>query len=187
MRSSAPQGCARPRTSVELSDRSLSKTSAWPPASRRIAALDQPGINMNASSSTSEPLVVHVFAVKVSPRLSRTQRYRYFRRMQHYLDRHGVLMNFTDGLCFAISAHATKPRAHRHLFVNWLIDQPHTLDIVILPPVSLLRMLDTEFNLEADVVRLKLANEAISRWLVSRLLSGLMARAILRRQTSAEA
>ena len=142
---------------------------------------------MNRSFSPSQPLVIHVFAVKVSPQLSRTQRYRYFRRMQHHLDRHGLLMNFSDGICFATAAKASDVRAHRRLYVNWLIDQPQTTDIVMLPPVPLARMLEREFNVEVDIVRLKLPSETISRWVVARLLSGLMARAILRLQMNTEA
>lgn len=137
---------------------------------------------MNTNNSTRRSPVVHIFTVKVAPHVSRADRHRYFRRMQRDLGRAGLIMNYSDGFCLAVKEHDANWRTDRHLFVNWLIDQPQSRELVVAVPALLSRMLEGEYNLEADIVRLSLAEEKASRWLISKVLSGLVTRAINRLQ-----
>jgi len=57
---------------------------------------------------------------------------------------------------------------------------------VVAVPALLSRMLEGEYNLEADLVRLSIAEETVSRWLITKVLTGLMTRAINRLQIDLE-
>ena len=142
---------------------------------------------MNTSNSTRPSPVVHIFTVKVQKHLSRADTRRYFCRMQRDMGRAGLIMNYSGGFCLAVKEHDANWRTDRHIFMNWLIDQPESRDLVIAAPASLRRMLEGEYNLEADLVRLSIAEERVSRWLITKVLTGLMTRAINRLQIDLEA
>ncbi len=137
---------------------------------------------MNSTESTRLSPILHIFTVKVQKHLSRSERQRYFRRMQRDMARAGLIMNHSGGFCLAVKEWDANWRTDRHIFTSWLIDQPESRDLVIAAPASLRRMLEGEYNLDAELVRLSLAEEAVSRWLVSKVLTGLMTRAINRLQ-----
>ena len=58
---------------------------------------------------------------------------------------------------------------------------------MIAAPASLRRILEGEYNLEADITRLSMAEETVSRWLINKVATGLVTRAINRLQFDAEA
>lgn len=140
----------------------------------------------NQSSPTTRSPLAHVFTIALAPDLSRSERQRYFRRMQANLARAGLLMNYSDGFCVAVKAHDPNWRTDRHLIVNWVIDEPQSREVVMMMPIPLRRMLEGEFTLEADLIRLTLAEEKVSRWLISKVLTGLVTRAIHRLQAEGE-
>jgi hypothetical protein len=138
------------------------------------------------SHATRSPLA-HVFTIALAVDLSRSERQRYFRCMQAELARAGMLMNYSDGFCVAVKVHDPNWRTDRHLIMNWVIDQPPSREVVMMMPIPLHRMLEGEYTLEADLIRLTLAEEKVSRWLISKVLTGLVTRAIHRLQADGEA
>ena len=141
---------------------------------------------MNTTNSIRPSPVVHIFTVKLQTHVSRADTRRFFRRMQRDMARAGLIMNYSGGFCMAVKEVGANWRTDRHLFVNWLIDQPESRDIVIATPALLRRMLEGEFNLEADLVRLDIAEEMVSRWLINKVLTGLMTRVVNRLQINLE-
>ena len=141
---------------------------------------------MNSTNLSRRSPVVHIFTVKLQTHVSRADTRKFFRRMQRDMARAGLIMNHSGGFCMAVKEVSANWRTDRHLFMNWLIDQPESRDIVIATPALLRRMLEGEFNLEADLVRLDIAEEMVSRWLISKVLTGLMTRAINRLQINLE-
>ncbi len=141
---------------------------------------------MNTIKPINVSPVLHVFTVKVAPQMCRSERQRFFRRMQRDMGRAGLIMNHSGGFCLAVKERDVNWRTDRHLFVDWLIDQPQSRELVVAAPASLRRLLEGEYNLEVDLVRLNLAEEAVSRWLITKVLTGLMTRAIHRLQIDQE-
>jgi len=141
---------------------------------------------MNTTNSTRSSPVVHIFTVKLQTHVSRADTRRFFRRMQSDLGRAGLIMNYSGGFCLAVKERDANWRTDRHIFVNWLIDQPQSRELVVAVPALLRRMLEGEYNLEADLVRLSIAEETVSRWLITKVLTGLMTRAINRLQIDLE-
>ena len=137
------------------------------------------------STAKRSPLA-HVFTIKVAPTMSRADKRRYFRRMQADMARAGLLMNYSDGFCVAVKARDPDWRTDRHIFTNWVVGERQSRHLTIMNPIPLGRMLEGDFNLEADLVCLTLAEEKVSRWLISKVLTGLMTRAIDRLQRDEE-
>ena len=137
---------------------------------------------MNTTVLKHHAPVVHIFAVKVQGHLSRAAKRRYLRRMQRDMGRSGLLMNYSGGFCMAVKECDANWRADRRIFVNWMLDQPDSREVVIATPVPLYPMLEGDFSLEDDFARLSLTEEKVSQWLISKVLSGLMTRAINRLQ-----
>ncbi len=142
---------------------------------------------MTTTHSNRHAPVLHMFTVKLQTHVSRGDTRRFFRRMQVDMARVGLVMNYTDGLCLAVKMLDANWRTDRHLFVNWLIDQPESRDLVIAAPADLRRMLEGEYDLQAEIARLDIAEETVARWLISKVLTGLMTRAINHLQIDREA
>lgn len=126
--------------------------------------------------------VLHIFTVKLQTHVSRADTRRFFRRMQADMARAGLIMNFNGGFCLAVKEFDANWRTDRHLFMNWLVDQPESRDLVIATPALLRRMLEGDYQLEVESGRLDKAGEMVSRWVISKVLTGLMTRAINRLQ-----
>ena len=141
---------------------------------------------MNTTNSARSSPVVHIFTVKLQTHVSRADTRRFFRRMQSDLGRAGLILNYSGDFCLAVKEHDANWRTDRHIFVNWLIDQPQSCELVVAVPALLRRMLEGEFSLEADLVRPSIAEEKVSRWLITKVLTGLMTRAINRLQIDLE-
>lgn len=131
--------------------------------------------------------VLHIFTVKLQTHVSRADTRRFLRRMQADMARAGLLMNYTGGFCLAVKVVSANWRRDRHLFTNWFIDQPESRDLVIATPVLVRRMLEGDYKLEVESIRLDAAEEKTSRWLISKVFTGLMTRAINRLQIDTEA
>ena len=131
--------------------------------------------------------VLHIFTVKLQPHVSRADTRRFFRRMQADMARAGLLMNYSGGFCLAVKEVSANWRTDRHLFTSWFIDQPESRDLVIATPVLVRRMLEGDYKLEVESGRLDKAGEMVSRWLINKVLTGLMTRAINRLQIDTEA
>jgi hypothetical protein len=137
------------------------------------------------STAKRSPLA-HIFTIEVTPSMSRADKRRYFRNMQADMAHAGLLMNYSDGFCVAVKARDPDWRTDRHLFANWVIGNRQSRHLTIMDPIPLGRMLEGDFNLEADLIRLSLAEEKVSRWLISKVLTGLVTRAIDRLQRDEE-
>ena len=131
--------------------------------------------------------ITHVFVVKLAPETSRGDCQRYFRRMQRDMARVGLIMNHSAGICMAVKDRDVNWRTDRHLFMNWVTDQPQSRQILVADPVPLMGLLDGEYSLQRDFVRLSLRGEMVSPWLITKVLTGLMTRAINRLQIESEA
>ncbi len=129
-------------------------------------------------STTPRSPLAHVFTIEVAPSMSRADKRRYFRRLQADMARAGLLMNYSDGFCVAVKARDPDWRTDRHLFTNWVVGERQSRHLTIMDPIPLARMLEGDFNLEADHIRLTLAEERVSRWLISKVVTGLVTRAI---------
>jgi len=129
------------------------------------------------STAPRSPLA-HVFTIEVTPGMSRADKRRYFRRMQADMARAGLLMNYSDGFCVAVKARDPNWRTDRRIFTNWVIGERQSRHLTIMDPIPLARMVEGDFNLEADHIRLSLAEEKVSRWLISKVVTGLVTRAI---------
>jgi len=141
---------------------------------------------MNTTNSTGPSPVVHIFTVKLQTHVSRADTRRFFCRMQRDMARAGLIMNYSGGLCLAVKEISANWRTDRHLFVNWLIDQPESRDIVIASPALPRPVLEGEVDLESDLARLRIAEEKVSRSLIGKVLTGLATRAIDRLQIDLE-
>ncbi len=147
---------------------------------------------MNSTHSTQlstarrSPLA-HIFTIEVAPGTSRGDKRRYFRRLQADMARAGLLMNYSDGFCVAVKARDPDWRTDRHIFTNWVVGEPQSRHLTIMGPIPLGRMLEGDFSLEADPVRLTLDEEKVSRWLISKVLTGLVTRAVHRLRRDLEA
>ena len=142
---------------------------------------------MTTTHSTPSSPVLHIFTVKLQTHVSRADTRRFFRRMQHDMAHAGLMMNYSGRFCVAVKEVNANWRTDRHLFMNWLIDQPESRDLVIAAPAPLRQMLEGDYSLDAETVALNLAEERAARKLIGKVLTGLMTRAVTRFQIDSEA
>ncbi len=127
----------------------------------------------------------HVFTVSLHPGPSARDRQRYFRKMQRDLIRCGLIVNYCacdtgPTLCVAVKEHDARWRTDRHLYVRWLIDQPQTCHVSLLPAPPLQQLIEDERGLLSKLIHIDQPEGQVGHWPLARVVGGLVTRTLYR-------
>lgn len=134
------------------------------------------------TTSSRRTAAVLGFHLELDGALSRRTRQRFFGWMQAALSRRGVLMNWSGATCMVVGRETSGWRDDLHRVITWLIDQPEVRGVFVFGPMSLTKMLGEDLCLEFEVFRLQERGVEITSWVLGRILTGLITRAIMELQ-----
>lgn len=96
-----------------------------------------------------------IYAIAPHRALSQAQRRRYWRAMRSALRQRSLVLGQSNGVCMVLAVGHPLGAADRRHVLDWLLDQPHTREVIVGPQLSFEQLFSPTLEVRGEDTALK--------------------------------